>query len=57
MHTLDENPDWVAPEGTVIVQIHPKEFVEGVNYTNFELFDRRSYGDTELFFYARISPE
>ena len=57
MHTLDENPDWVAPEGTVIVQIHPKEFVEGLNYTNFELFDRRSYGDTELFFYARISPE
>ena len=57
MQTLDENPDWVTPEGTVIVQIHPKEFIEGINHTNFELFDRRSYGDTELLFYTRISPE
>ncbi len=57
MQALDEHPGWVAFEGTVIVQIHPKEYVEGVTYTNFSLFDRRSYGDTELFFYTRISPE
>lgn len=57
MQTLDENPDWVSPRETVIVQIHPKEFVEGIIYTNFELFDRRSYGDTLLIFYSRLSLE
>ena len=57
MTTLDENPGWVDSEATVIVQIHPKEFVEGINYTNFKIFDRRSYGDTLLIFYERISPE
>jgi 16S rRNA (guanine966-N2)-methyltransferase len=57
LQTLDENPDWVSADGTVIVQIHPKEYLEGVTYTNFRLIDRRSYGDTALFFFERISAD
>lgn len=57
MHALDENPNWVGPGETVIVQIHPKEFIEGINYANFDEFDRRSYGDTMLIFYERVSAE
>lgn len=54
METLDENPHWLNIGETAIVQIHPKEVVEGLNYTNFKAFDRRSYGDTSLIFYERI---
>jgi hypothetical protein len=57
MQTLDENPGWVRLRKTAIIQIHPKEFVEGINYTNFAEFDRRIYGDTMLVFYERILSE
>jgi 16S rRNA (guanine(966)-N(2))-methyltransferase RsmD len=57
MQALDENPNWVGPSETVIVQIHPKEFLEDIIYANFSEYDRRSYGDTLLIFYERISPE
>lgn len=57
MLALDENPAWVTISGCAIVQIHPKEYFEGITYTNFRLFDRRSYGDTALFFYERISTD
>lgn len=57
MQTLDENPSWSGLGEVVIVQIHPKEFTEGLTYTNFSIFDRRSYGDTLLVFYERISPD
>jgi len=53
MQLLDENPDWLKPEGTVIVQIHPKEVLSGFSYTNFSEFDRRDYGDTLLIFFER----
>lgn len=55
LQALDDHPDWVSLGGTVIVQIHPKELIEGLTYANFEEFDRRSYGDTTLIFYERIS--
>jgi 16S rRNA (guanine(966)-N(2))-methyltransferase RsmD len=54
MTLLDENPGWVETYGTVIVQIHPKEFDSEVDYTNFRKFDIREYGDTILVFYERI---
>ena len=57
MATLDESPGWTGLESTVIVQIHPKEFTESVTYTNFQVFDRRTYGDTLLIFYERILRE
>ena len=57
MTTLDKNPGWTGIESTVIVQIHPKEFSESNTYTNFQVFDRRSYGDTLLIFYERSLSE
>lgn len=57
MQILDENPNWLGIWDTVIVQIHPKEFQEGLDYTNFKIYDRRDYGDTVLIFYERISPK
>lgn len=53
MQELDQNPNWVGNGKSVIVQIHPKEFMEGVVYTNFREIDRRKYGDTLLVFYER----
>lgn len=51
---LDENPRWLASEGRLIVQIHPKEYTSNKNgYTNFREADQRSYGDTLLVFYKR----
>jgi 16S rRNA (guanine966-N2)-methyltransferase len=50
MATLDENPGWTGVNSTVIVQIHPKEFIDQNTYANFMEFDRRSYGDTMLIF-------
>jgi len=57
MDVLDENPQWVEPGGTVIVQIHPKEFIEDKDYANFAKFDARSYGDTLLVFYEHVLSE
>jgi 16S rRNA (guanine966-N2)-methyltransferase len=51
MQALDEKPDWLSMDGQIIVQIHPKEWNEGIGYANFEEFDRREYGDTLLIFY------
>ncbi len=55
MEILDENPEWVNPWDTVIVQIHPKELDIEYGYTNFKEYDRRDYGDTLLIFFERIS--
>lgn len=55
MQILDENPGWSALGGTVIVQIHPKEFINN-DYTNFGIIQQRSYGDTVLIFYEHILP-
>ena len=57
MAMLDENPGWVEIWGSVIVQIHPKELIPGVDYTNFSEYDRRDYGDTLLLFFERVSVE
>ncbi len=57
MQALDENPDWVRPDGAIIVQIHPKEYDAAIGYANFKETDQRDYGDTRLIFYRRISTE
>ena len=41
------------PDGLVIVQIDPAEYVE-LTLTNFTLIDQRKYGRTMLCFYERI---
>jgi 16S rRNA (guanine(966)-N(2))-methyltransferase RsmD len=57
MIALDKNPDWLSFDGSIIVQIHPKEYLDNNDYTNFREFDRRDYGDTILIFYGRILSE
>jgi 16S rRNA (guanine(966)-N(2))-methyltransferase RsmD len=48
---VDMHPDLLAPFGTVIVQIHPREETP-VALTTLEEYDRRRYGSTLLIFYA-----
>lgn len=53
---LDENLAPLAEDGIVIVQIDPSE-AEDVPLRHLALYDERSYGNTLLRFYERISPE
>lgn len=57
MLTLDENPSLVDSCGIVIVQIHPKEYKEDLDFTNFRVYDKREYGDTILVFFEPVSNE
>lgn len=47
---LDNNIKWLHEEGWVIVQIHPKEFLD-LELNNLSMFDNRKYGSTLLVFY------
>lgn len=49
---IDAKPDWVAPDGWVIVQIHPREY-EVQSLTYFDLIDERKYSNTLLLFYEK----
>lgn len=54
---LDQHPDWLSPDGWVIVQIHPRELDE-FKLTHLLEFDRRAYGSTLLLFFQKpISPD
>lgn len=53
LELLDDHLDWLADDGWVIVQIHPREI------STFELkhlveFDRRKYGSTLLLFFDQV---
>jgi len=50
LHTLDRNPDWLLDNSWIIIQIDKVEY-ESQTLDNLKLFDRRSYGSTELIFY------
>ncbi len=52
VQALDATPDFLYPDGIVIVQIDPKEFTV-LDLVNLELYDRRKYGKTMLCFYER----
>lgn len=52
LEVLDTRPEWLSPDGWVIVQIHPREMVE-FNLGNLIEFDRRTYGSTVLLFFGR----
>lgn len=54
LSALDEH-DLLAERGTLVAQIHPKEFKE-VALLRFELTDSRKYGSTLLCFYRHRSP-
>jgi 16S rRNA (guanine(966)-N(2))-methyltransferase RsmD len=47
---IDEQPGWLADDGEIVVQIHPKEY-EAVPLEHFEEIEQRKYGSTVLVFY------
>lgn len=49
---LDAQPDWLNPDGIVIVQIDPTER-EAVTLQTLEAYDERTYGNTLLWFFER----
>jgi len=49
---LDNNSNWLAEDGWVIIQISPKEY-QGYELRTLEEFDQRKYGSTLLIFYRR----
>lgn len=56
MKLLDARPQWLAPEGTLVVQIHPTEYEE-LELKSFGLDDQRKYGNTLLCFYSRTGED
>ncbi len=52
LKSLDRRPEWLNPDGSVIVQIDPNEYVE-LALENLVQIDRRKYGATLLVFYER----
>jgi 16S rRNA (guanine966-N2)-methyltransferase len=52
LQTIDNRPDWLAPDGIAIVQIDPKEIRE-IPLNHLKEFDRRQYGSTLLWFFEK----
>jgi 16S rRNA (guanine(966)-N(2))-methyltransferase RsmD len=52
LQSIDCRPDWLTPDGMVIVQIDPKEEAE-IPLEHLLEFDRRRYGSTLLLFYEK----
>lgn len=53
LNLVDDNPDWLSSDGTVIVQIDPTEY-EQVELKNLVEGEKRKYGSTLLLFYDRV---
>jgi 16S rRNA (guanine(966)-N(2))-methyltransferase RsmD len=49
---LDANSGWLSDETEVIVQIHPRDYVE-LELKNLVEFEQRKYGSTLLVFYEK----
>lgn len=56
LRALDESPGWLADDGMIVVQIHPRED-EPVTFAHFEEIDRRTYAGVRLQFYAPLDAE
>jgi 16S rRNA G966 N2-methylase RsmD len=56
LRALDNNPAWLQPYTTVIVQIHPKE-KEDVLFEHLRDYDERQYGHTLLWFFESLVEE
>ena len=50
LQLIDEQPGWLAGDGEIIVQIHPKEY-EAVTLEHFEEIEQRKYSSTLLVFF------
>jgi 16S rRNA (guanine(966)-N(2))-methyltransferase RsmD len=49
---LDANLGWLSDESEVIVQIHPREYLQP-RLDHLQEFDQRKYGNTLLIFYEK----
>jgi 16S rRNA (guanine(966)-N(2))-methyltransferase RsmD len=49
---IDDNMEWLTEDGTVIVQIDPREY-EDFEFNNLVEGEQRRYGNTMLVFYDR----
>ena len=49
---IDDNMEWLSKDGTVIVQIDPREYEE-FEFNNLVEGEQRKYGNTMLVFYDR----
>ncbi len=54
LQAIDEHPQWLQPDGEVIVQIDPVEH-EPIQLQHLQLNDERRYGNTLLLFFGRTS--
>jgi 16S rRNA G966 N2-methylase RsmD len=52
LELLDEDMNWLAEDGWVIVQIDPREYKK-LMLENLKEIDQRKYGTTLLLFYER----
>jgi 16S rRNA (guanine(966)-N(2))-methyltransferase RsmD len=52
LHAIDERPEWLEPDGLLIIQIDPSEYQEQ-ELESLKLFDQRKYGNTMLLFYEK----
>lgn len=52
LRELDAQPRWLANDGWIIAQIHPREY-EDLPLENLLLFDQRRYGGVMLYFFAK----
>jgi len=52
LRVLDDTPGWLADDGWVIAQIHPREYEE-LALEHLMLFDQRTYGSVMLCFYIK----
>jgi len=50
LQLIDGQPGWLADDGEIVVQIHPKEY-ETVTLDHFEEIEQRKYSSTLLVFY------
>lgn len=50
LYALDQNLDWLLEDSWILVQIDRVEYKD-LELENLKLFDRRTYGSTELVFY------
>lgn len=50
LYALDQNPDWLLDDSWILVQIDKVEY-KPLELDNLKLFQRRTYGSTELAFY------
>jgi 16S rRNA (guanine(966)-N(2))-methyltransferase RsmD len=53
LELVDENAEWLAEDGWVIVQIAPKEY-RTLTLENLKEIEHRKYGSTLLVFYERM---